>query len=208
MGKSPSKLSPRKIPAQARSRATVDAIIQAATYILAERGWEGFTTNAIAERAGVNIGSLYQFFPNKQAVIAELQHRHALETRKALQKVLKLPEQLSLREALTAIFEMLINKHRAAPAIHKAIAEELPGTLRCMPEDKDALQPQILEYLRPFIRNVPDPEMAVYILSTAVAAVIHDVTNEQPERLEHGDFVDELVTLFENFLCRPAEINH
>ncbi|MGC0013988.1 TetR/AcrR family transcriptional regulator, partial [Ralstonia pseudosolanacearum] len=55
-------VKPRKLPTQERSRATVDAIMQAATYILVKFGWERLTTNAIAERAGVNIGSLYQYF--------------------------------------------------------------------------------------------------------------------------------------------------
>ncbi|WP_240999097.1 TetR/AcrR family transcriptional regulator [Pseudomonas viridiflava] len=56
MSKSRTSVKPRKTPAQARSRATVDAIIQATTYILTKVGWDGLTTNAIAERAGVNIG--------------------------------------------------------------------------------------------------------------------------------------------------------
>jgi AcrR family transcriptional regulator len=73
MARSRSAIKPRKIPAQRRSRVTVDAIIQASTYILTEVDWEGLTTNAIAERAGVNIGSLYQYFPNKEAIVAELQ---------------------------------------------------------------------------------------------------------------------------------------
>jgi len=89
-------VNPRKITVQARSRATVDAIIQAATYILTEIGWAGLTTNAIAERAGVNIGSLYQFFPNKEAVIAELQRQHAVATHEELHKTLEDPAQTTL----------------------------------------------------------------------------------------------------------------
>ncbi|MEE5131964.1 TetR/AcrR family transcriptional regulator [Pseudomonas alliivorans] len=141
MSKSRFPVKPRKIPAQARSRATVDAIIQAATYILTKVGWDGLTTNAIAERAGVNIGSLYQFFPNKEAIIAELQRRHAADTRTDLLEVLHvLPAQPSLRDALTLIIEMIVAEHRVAPALHKAIHEELPRTVRQMEEDKDSLQ--------------------------------------------------------------------
>ncbi|MGB8666049.1 MAG: TetR/AcrR family transcriptional regulator, partial [Serratia inhibens] len=79
MGRNQSAVKPRKRPVQERSRITVDAIVQASAYILNESGWEGLTTNAIAERAGVNISSLYQFFPNKEAIINELQRRHALD---------------------------------------------------------------------------------------------------------------------------------
>lgn len=65
-------LSTRKKPQQERSVATVQAILQAAAYILARDGWEAFTTNAVAEKAGVNTASLYQYFPNKEAIVAEL----------------------------------------------------------------------------------------------------------------------------------------
>jgi AcrR family transcriptional regulator len=68
-------LAPRKRPRQARSRATVDAILEACARILSEAGAAALTTNAIARRAGVSIGSLYEFFPNRDAVLAELARR-------------------------------------------------------------------------------------------------------------------------------------
>lgn len=206
MSRNRSTINPRKTPAQARSRVTVDAIIQAATYILTEAGWEGLTTNAIAERAGVNIGSLYRFFPNKESVIAELQRRHAVATHTELHKALRLlPEQPSLREALTLIIEVIINEHRVAPAVHKAITEELPRTIRHVPEEKELPRRQILEFLKPFMRNVPEPDIAIYMIGVAVHAIIHDITADRPELLNHPALVSELVILFENFLCRPAE---
>ncbi|HLI67516.1 MAG TPA: helix-turn-helix domain-containing protein [Caulobacteraceae bacterium] len=59
----------RRTPQQARSRATVEAIVEAAAQILERRGPEGFTTSDVAERAGVSIGTLYQYFPDKQAIL-------------------------------------------------------------------------------------------------------------------------------------------
>jgi len=206
MARTRSAINPRKIPAQARSRVTVDAIIQATTYILTEDGWEGLTTNAIAERAGVNIGSLYQYFPNKEAIIAELQRRHAEATHAELHKALNLlPEQPSLKEALTLVVEMLINEHRVAPAVHKAITEELPRTVRCMLEEEEQLRRQILESLKPFMRNVPDPDLAIYMVSVAAEAIIHDVTAERPALLDQPSLAAELVVLLENYLCRPTD---
>lgn len=203
--KSKTAATPRKIPVQARSRATVDAIMQAATYILTQVGWAGFTTNAIAERAGVNIGSLYQFFPNKEAVIAELQRRHAVETRSDLRKALQvLPEQPSLRKALTVIVEMIVEEHRAAPAVHKAIYDELPRTVRGLEEDKHQLRGEFLEVIRPLMQNVPDPDLATYLVGVAAHAVVHTVTAERPKLLGDPRFAPELVTLLENYLCRTA----
>jgi len=203
MARSRSAISPRKLPAQARSRVTVDAIIQATTYILTEVGWEGLTTNAIAERAGVNIGSLYQYLPNKEAIVSELQRRHAEATHAELHKALRLlPEQPSLRAALTLVIETIVNEHRVAPAIHKAITEELPRTVRCMLDEEDQLRGQILKSLKPFMRNVPNPDLAIYLMGIAAQAIIHDVTAERPELLGQPSLVAELVALLENYLCR------
>nr|WP_206691808.1 TetR/AcrR family transcriptional regulator [Pseudomonas cyclaminis] len=197
-----SSVKPRKLPAQARSRATVEAIVQAATYILTKVGWEGLTTNAIAERAGVNIGSLYQFFPNKEAVIVELQLRHAAATRTDLLKALQiLPDQPTLREALTLIVELIVAEHRVAPALHKAIHEELPRTVQ-MDEEKDHLQQQFSMVLRPFMKNVPDPDLSIYLMGIAAHAIIHTVTADRPELLGKPSFVIEVVTLLDNYLRR------
>ncbi|MEH6351046.1 TetR/AcrR family transcriptional regulator [Pseudomonas sp. 3JA] len=206
MSRSRTTVNPRKLPAQARSRATVEAIIQAATYILTKVGWEGLTTNAIAERAGVNIGSLYQFFPNKEAVIAELQRRHVAATRTDLLNALEvLPRQPSLREALTMIVEMIVVEHRIAPALHKAIHEELPRTVRQADDEKDHLQRQFSDVLRPFMKNVPDPDLSIYLMGIAAHAIIHTVTADRPQLLGHQSFITEVVTLLENYLYRQTD---
>ena len=68
-------LTPKKLPSQERSRATFDAIVTACTWLLAERGYAGVTTNHVAARAGVNISSLYEYFPGKDAIVAEVAAR-------------------------------------------------------------------------------------------------------------------------------------
>jgi AcrR family transcriptional regulator len=65
----PEALKPRKIPRQARSRATVDAILEAAIQILAAGGHHRLTSARVAERAGVSVGTMYQYFPHKQALL-------------------------------------------------------------------------------------------------------------------------------------------
>jgi len=67
-----SVLSQRRKPSQERSKATCEAILQAAAHILEDKGETAFTSNRIAERAGVSIGSLYQYFPNKDAILFAL----------------------------------------------------------------------------------------------------------------------------------------
>lgn len=66
------ELEPRKLPRQARSRATFNAIVDACSQVLASRSYEELTTNGISERAGVSIGTLYEYFPNREAIVAAL----------------------------------------------------------------------------------------------------------------------------------------
>ena len=65
-------VKPRKSPRQARAKATVDAIVEATTQVLLEEGYDQFTTARAAERAGVSVGSLYQYFPNKAALVSAM----------------------------------------------------------------------------------------------------------------------------------------
>lgn len=77
-------LRPRKTPRQARARATQDAILEAAAHIIGRGGLAAFNTNAVAERAGVSIGSLYQYFPNKDALMVALIERQQAQQRERL----------------------------------------------------------------------------------------------------------------------------
>lgn len=75
MNAPPSPLRPRKKPVQPRARETWDCILEAAAQVLEAQGPAGFNTNVVAERAGVSIGSLYQYFPGKDALVIALMRR-------------------------------------------------------------------------------------------------------------------------------------
>ena len=70
-------ITPRKVPRQRRAESTVAVIVEAAARILERNGFEGFNTNAVAKKAGVSIGSLYQYFPSKDALLSALIQREA-----------------------------------------------------------------------------------------------------------------------------------
>ena len=74
----PIDFAPKKLPSQQRSRETFEAVIGACTWLLPRRGYAGTTTNHIAERAGVNIASLYEYFPGKDAVVAQVAERSSV----------------------------------------------------------------------------------------------------------------------------------
>ncbi|MGB8664847.1 MAG: hypothetical protein WCD24_08840, partial [Serratia inhibens] len=92
------------------------------------------------------------------------------------------------------------------PAVHKVVTEEIPLTARCLLENEEELSRMLLDALYPFMKNVPDPEFAIYIVAVATHAVIHRVTVERPQLLEVPLLVTELAILFEYYLCRPDNV--
>lgn len=83
----PQRLKPRKIPVQSRSGATVEAIHEAAIQVLLSEGLARLTTTRVAERAGVSVGTLYQYFPNKEALLFAILLRHFEEVAEALERI-------------------------------------------------------------------------------------------------------------------------
>jgi AcrR family transcriptional regulator len=113
-------LKPRKIPIQSRSAATVAAILEAAARILEASGFEGYTTNAVAERAGVSVGSLYQYFPNKDVIT------HALIMREMTILLADIAELHNGNEGLAQLIGAAVNNQLRRPKLASLldIAEE------------------------------------------------------------------------------------
>jgi AcrR family transcriptional regulator len=198
------KTAPRKRPLQARSTVTVDAILQAATYILVKDGWDRFTTNRVAERAGVNIASLYQYFPNKESIVVELQRRHVEKARPGNPEAMAaLQAKGSLHDVLAALIQASVDEHSTAPALHRVFAEELPRSARRVDPAREALvYAQLKELVHPFVSNVPDLDLAVFVMRVAGHAIVHEAANQRPELLTRPELVDEIVLLMEQYLRR------
>lgn len=121
-------VKPRKSPAQSRSRATVEAILDAAAHILVTQGFAAASTNRIAEKAGVSIGSLYQYFPNKGALIAALRRRHAEAMRTTILQLAGPAASAPLPEAVRSFIHAVMQAHRIDPQLHRILAQEAPRT--------------------------------------------------------------------------------
>ncbi|MGA8044340.1 MAG: TetR/AcrR family transcriptional regulator [Terracidiphilus sp.] len=197
-------LKPRKTPSQERARATVEAILGAAAYILVRDGWEKFTTNSVAERAGVNIASLYQYFPNKDSIVAELQRRHIEKGRAAYPEMIaQLRSQPNLRAALKILIDGAVAEHRINPKLHRVFAEELPRASRRVHGDRDKhLIARLSSVLEPYPIQVPDLDIALFLFRVIGHAAIHEAASERPDLLESPLFAEELVTLIERYLVR------
>ncbi|WP_289149481.1 TetR/AcrR family transcriptional regulator [uncultured Salipiger sp.] len=122
-------LSPRKTPRQSRSRASYEAVLTAAAQILERDGIAGLNTNAVAERAGVSVGTLYQYFPGKEAIAAELVRRIKAQLLDDLTGALVAAQGRSLREAAQIVLSASIRHHARAPELSRElerIEEDLP----------------------------------------------------------------------------------
>lgn len=102
---------PRKTPSQARSKATSEALLTAAAHILETQGLAGFNTNAVAERAGVSIGSLYQYFPNKDAILGALIEQHNREFSEMMATVFATADGPSLIDDLGLLLQEAVDWH-------------------------------------------------------------------------------------------------
>lgn len=198
----PTPNRPRKLPTQERSRATVDAILQAAAYILVKRGWHSMTTNAIADRAGVNIASLYQFFPNKEAIVSELERRHVEETRAKMAEVYLRHRGESLQARIRTLIEAVVAAHMVAPELHRVFAEELPRRGQQGLGSEPAMVDAVAGL---FTQDLPDPQLVAWMIATVAHAAVHHGVSERPQDMRSGVLIDELVALLVRYVERPRK---
>src|SRR3954453_20346490 len=108
---------PRKYASQERSRATVAALVEATARILVSEGFDKASTNRIAEVAGVSVGSLYQYFPTKEALVLAVVERHNRETMDVVAGVLDDLDSLPLEQAVQRLVTIAIEAHRVDPKL-------------------------------------------------------------------------------------------
>jgi AcrR family transcriptional regulator len=117
-------LRPRKAPRQTRSADTVETLLTAAARVLERESLAGFNTNRVAEVAGVSVGSLYQYFPNKAALVAALIDRHQQALAEAVEACIREHEGRSLRRTLEALAEIVIAQQYRRPLLAAALDHE------------------------------------------------------------------------------------
>jgi AcrR family transcriptional regulator len=203
---STSSLKRRRNPRQERSRATVEAILEAAAQVFERHGYAAGTTNRIAERAGVSIGSLYQYFPNKGAIVVEVMRRHMAEAGEVGQPVLQeLVDQVPpLHDGLTAIVAAMIAVHERSPRLHRVLSEEAPHPPEILALQRalfDGLGRMIGEYLAasPEV-TVADPALAGRIVAQVVDAVTHGLVIHPRPGDEPSVYASETVRMLERYV--------
>lgn len=198
--------APRKRPRQERAKATVETILEAAAHVLVTSGYEGTTTKAIAERAGVSIGSLYQYFPSKEAVVAMLLERFHQRALELLSDKLA-PHPISdLDQEVRELVGALVELYEVNPRLQRILLEQAPriGRLQVLQEIEARVESlvqivlaQNLEFERP--RSLG---LIVFVITRALRSAVWAAVVERPELIGTPELVEELSTLILGYL-RP-----
>ena len=198
---------PRKQASQERSRATVDALIEATARVLTKVGFDKATTNRIAETAGVSVGSLYQYFPSKEALVVAVIDRHNSESMQLVRSALAEVGSLPLVEAVRRMVAVAIKAHRIDPRLHRVLTEQIPRTGRL--EDVEVFNRENYALFRAYLAGCheslrpADPEMAAFVCVSSIEAIAHNAvlhgSNELSSEAEKT-LVDEATRMIVGYL--------
>jgi AcrR family transcriptional regulator len=196
MPKRASSAATRKIPRQERSVAMVETLLEAAARVFVKEGYARATTNRIAAAAGVSVGSLYQYFPSKDAIAVELlrRYREGLVVRVATRFRSVRPETFEV--VVRELIAELVRAEGINPALHRVLIEQVLRTSarREMIGFEERLEAALLEALRAADIALPDPELSAFVLVRVVLAVVQGVVVDRP-RFKSPVLVDELTEL-------------
>ena len=187
---------PRKIATQERSRTTVDNLVEATARILVKEGFDKASTNRIAEVAGVSIGSLYQYFPGKDALVAAVIERHQQQIMQTVRSALAQVSAQPLDGAIRQFVAVAVEAHRLDPPLHRALAEQIPRVgklekLETFSRENFSLFRAYLEGVRDEL-GVEDLELASFVCVTTIEALTHNAVLH-PSKVMTGDRMDALI---------------
>ncbi len=194
----------KKEPRQARARATVDAIVAAAAQVLVREGYARSTTNRIANRAGVSIGSLYEYFPGKEAVFAELRRREAA---KWYARLVAEPRPVAPRDVIRHLVVGRVDYVRADLKTYVALETEIPRRATAdleleVFEHFKALSTAYFRAHRDELRRFSDLDGLAEFLMRVVSSTIHDYALHAPDRLKDNKVIDAIIDMLERYLLR------
>ena len=184
----------RKSPRQSRSQDSVDCILEAAARILEVEGEDGFTTNAVALRAGVSIGTLYRYFPNKRSILVALAERETELHRRAVRKITSgeapLARDRALIRAFAGAFARRDGARRIAMSAMLADADHAELASRFATADEGITD----------AGGRPLSRIQAFVLARAIHGALRAAVLEGADFLQSREFEDELVRLGRSYL--------
>lgn len=188
--------SGRRKPQQRRAHQTVEAILDAVVRILRREGFDAITTNHIAEVAGVSIGSVYQYFPDKRAIFIALHRRHVEEIDRVIQTALVEHAAGSLEDLIRALVEAMVDAHTGDPELYELLSTEVPhradGTREFAVRFHGAFRLAIASGERAFKRG-RDLDKMVFVVTHMVKALCHGAVLRHPAGVSLADAKQEIV---------------
>lgn len=187
-------------------------MLEATARILTSQGFERLTTNAVAELAGVSVGSVYQYFPGREALVAELRRRHLREVTEALSDAVERAAGLPIEESLRCVVRANVEVHARDPGLHYLLTVRYADIGYEVSDDEPRFafsgsdSNPIANYLRT-AANVPRAR-ALTIASTCVViieALTHASLLQGQPRLSNDALVDEIVTAVLGYLDRAVD---
>jgi len=176
----------RRRPKQRRAHQTVDAVLDAVVRVLKREGFSAVTTNRVAEVAGVSIGSVYQYFPDKQAIFVALHQRHIDQIDRMVQTKLIEHAGSSLDELMRAMIEGMIDAHSTDPELYELLATEVPhradGTRDFAVRLHGAFRLALAARARELKRG-RDLDKLVFVVANMVDSLCHAALFRRPARL-------------------------
>ncbi len=192
----------RKYPNQKRSRATVDAVLDAGARLLLTIGYDKASTNRIAEKAGVSIGSLYEYFPGKEAIFAEIRRRQDKRYARLIQAE---PVPATFRETLRLHVNTYIRLALSDIELHTALVRDVPKFATS--EAESILVAGSLEQSTRFVdsqaiklRPQCDTALALELTTRVLRSTIDDYALHAPEQLKRSAVTDQLLEMLERYL--------
>lgn len=171
MGTKENGLKPRKQPAQRRSAFTVEAILEACIQVLIAEGKEGLTTTKVAERAGVSVGTLYQYFTDKNSLLAAVMCNHLNEVAEKVEQACQLnsgqPATLAVKAIVGAFFSAKMSQAEVSRALY-LIAPELEGEAEVV-----KLSLKMQSVIKSLLETIPDIQLedieaTTFLLTTSL----------------------------------------
>lgn len=200
---SESRTRPRKRPVQRRSRETVETILDAAAQVFERHGYATGTTNRIAERAGVSVGSVYEYFPNKDAILVALAERELDREREALLGILTRDRPREpLASLLRRFVEAVVEIHAARPNLHRMLFEEAdhpPRAHACVLRFEESLAHALESILRARRAGGDDPDTCAHLIVQTAEALAHRFVLRGIHDLPRDIFVEQATRLLTGY---------
>lgn len=209
--KTPSKTRylPRKLPRQSRSKASYQAILDAAARVLVDVGYDKATTNSIAEVAGVSIGTLYEYFPGKEAIYAAVRARLNEVGFAILTAEAESFSALSPGDAIDLVVQARIDAVLIDPVLHCRLNDQVPHYVT--QDQTDGMLDAFFDIAKGFLQihnaAVRDqtPDVMANLAMRTVHAVVENLALFEPEKLEDQQYIDELKLMMRHYLLSQGQ---